>query len=111
MKLQLGNISIAPNVWQAAIIIVLIFVLILVLAYMSHNFMQWSLSGFGIGLVIGIILTIILEGFLLIGGRTVLTNVLKVNNAPEPVQKVLDDGHTRLLEVLEVPKACWPEEK
>ncbi|CAN5298860.1 hypothetical protein BH10PAT1_BH10PAT1_2790 [soil metagenome] len=110
-QVHLGNISIAPNIIQAAVIIILIFVLVLVLAYMSHNFLQWSLSGFGIGAVIGFILALILEGFLLVGGKTVLTGFLSIKNAPAPVQKVLDNGHTTLLEVLKVPKQCWPNVK
>jgi Na+/H+ antiporter NhaC len=111
MKLHIGSITVASNVWQAVIIVVLIFVLILVLAYMSRNFLEWSLSGFGIGLVIGFILAIVIEGFLLIGGKTVLTGILSWKKAPAPIQKVLNDGHTRLLEVMNVPKQCWPNVK
>ncbi len=111
MKVHIGGITIAPNIWQAAIIIILIFVLVLVLAYMSHNFLEWSLGGFGIGMVLGVILAIVLEGFLLVGGKTVLTGLLSWKQAPAPIQRVLDDGHVRLLEVLNVPKACWPASK
>lgn len=106
MKLGLGNITIAPNIWQAAAIIALIFALILILAYMSRNFLEWSLSGFGIGLVIGFILAIILEGFLIIGGKTVVTGLLNWRGAPPQIQKVLDDGHKKLLDTLNVPASC-----
>lgn len=111
MNLKIGNITIAPNVWQAAAIIILIFVLLLVLAYMSRNFLEWSLSGFGIGLALGFILALVLEGFLIVGGKTVLTGLLSWKNAPAPIQRVLDNGHTSLLEVLSVPKSCWPDSK
>ncbi len=111
MKLHLGNITIAPNIWQAAAVLALIFALVLILAYMSRNFLQWSLGGFGIGVLIGFILAIILEGFLLIGGKTVVINLLKWKNAPPQVQQVLNDGHVKLLEALSVPKSCWPSSK
>jgi hypothetical protein len=106
MRLNLGNISIAPNIWQAAAIIALIFALLLILAYMSRNFLEWSLSGFGIGLVIGFIIAIVLEGFLIIGGKTVIISVLNWKTAPPQVQKIINDGHQKLLETLNVPASC-----
>ncbi|SRR5258708_21863460 len=105
-KLHIGPISIAPNVWQAAAIIALIFVFVLVLAYMSHNFMEWSLSGAGIGLVVGFILALVLEGFLIVGGRTVITAALGWKNAPAPIQSVLTEGHQKLLDALNIPASC-----
>ncbi len=105
-KLHLGPISIAPNVWQAAAIIALIFVFVLVLAYMSRNFMEWSLSGAGIGLVVGFILALVLEGFLIVGGRTVITAALGWKNAPAPIQNVLTEGHQKLLDALNIPASC-----
>lgn len=106
MNLHLGSVTIAPNIWQAAAIIALIFALLLVLAYMSRNFLEWSLSGFGVGLFIGIILTIILEGFLLIGGKSIVTSLLSWKSAPPQIQKVLNDGHKKLLDTLNVPASC-----
>lgn len=106
MNLHIGKLVISSNIWQAAVIIILVFVLILVLAYMSRNFLEWSLSGFGIGLVIGFILAIVLEGFLLIGGKTVITGLLSWKTAPPVVANVLNSGHQRLLDVLNVPASC-----
>ncbi|SRR5258708_4989365 len=106
MNLHIGKVVISSNIWQAGLIIILVFVLILVLAYMSRNFLEWSLSGFGIGLVIGFILAIVLEGFLLIGGKTVITGLLSWKTAPPIVANVLNSGHQRLLDVLNVPASC-----
>jgi hypothetical protein len=41
-----------------------------------------------------------LEGSLLIGGKTALTEVLGWQNAPAPVVKVLDLGRRKLVQVL-----------
>ena len=106
MNLHIGPFTISPNIWQAGAIILLIFVLVLVMAYMSRNFMSWSLSGAWIGLVVGIALTLILEGFLLIGGKTVIISLLGIKNAPQPIQSALDSGHKELLDALQVPASC-----
>ncbi len=106
MKLNFAGINIAQNYWQAGAIIFLIFILVLVMAYMSRSFMSWSLSGAWIGLVIGFILALVLEGFLIVGGKTVVTTLLGWKNAPKPIQTVLDEGHAKLLDTLGVPASC-----
>ena len=102
----LPHVTVASNVWIAGGIIALIFAFVLVLAYMSRSFMSWSLSGFGIGFVIGILVALIVEGFLLIGGKSIITAGLGVKNAPAPIQNILDSGHKQLLEALNVPASC-----
>ncbi len=111
MKFHVGGLTIAPSIWQAVAIVGLLFVLVLVMAYMSRSFMSWSLSGAGIGLFLGFLLALVLEGFLLIGGKTVITGLLGWKNAPAPVASILESGHTRLLDALGVPKMCWPASK
>lgn len=106
MKFSLPQIHIAPNIWQAAIIVVLLFVLLLVMAYMSRNFLNWSLSGAGIGMVVGFILAIVLEGFLIVGGKTAITAALGWKNAPKPILSAIDSGHKKLLDALNVPASC-----
>src|SRR5260221_11210888 len=105
-KLHIGPVCIASNLWHAAAIIVLIFILVLVMGYMSRSFMSWLLSGAGIGLVVGFILALVLEGFLIVGGKTVITAALGWKNAPAPIQNVLATGHKQLLDVLNVPASC-----
>ncbi|SRR5258708_4009827 len=105
-KLHIGPVSIAPNIWQAAAIITLIFVLVLVMAYMSRSFMSWSLSGAGIGIIVGFLLALILEGFLIVGGKTVITAALGWKNAPAPIQSVLTEGHQKLLDAMNIPASC-----
>ncbi len=104
--ISLPYITLASNVWIAAGIIALIFALVLVMAYMSRSFMSWSLSGFGIGLIIGVLLSLIVEGFLLVGGRTVITAAIGWKNAPAPIQNILTTGHKQLLDALNVPASC-----
>lgn len=62
--------------------------------------MDWSLKGGVFGIFFGFLLALILEGFLLIGGKTALTEALGWKNAPKPIQVALDAGRGKLIQVL-----------
>ena len=100
---KLGNLNISPTYWQVAAILILLFLLILALARMRYLFVSWSLGKSGIAMLFwGFVLTIIVEGFFLIGGRTLFTEILGWENAPKPISTALDMGRERLVEVLGV---------
>ena len=50
----------------------------------------------------GFLLALILEGFLIVGGRTLLTEVVGWKNAPKPILSALDAGRNKLVDVLGV---------
>lgn len=95
--------------WQILAIVALIFLLVLTMASVRRHFLEWTVKGAGFGIVLGFVLALIIEGFLLIGGRTALTEVLGWKNAPKPVQTAIDKGRERLVDVLgttdEVPSS------
>ncbi|MEK7472709.1 MAG: hypothetical protein AAB625_01585 [Patescibacteria group bacterium] len=95
-----SNFSVAPTYIKAGAIIVLIFLLIIVLAQFRHHFVKWSLKGGLMGLFFGFLLALFLEGFLLIAGRTAVTELLGWKNAPKPIKTALDIGHQKLINVL-----------
>jgi len=97
-----ANFSIAPIYMQAGAIIVLIFLLIVSLAQIRHHFVKWSMKGGLIGLFFGVLLTLIIEGFLLVNGQTALIGILGWKNAPKPISTVLDIGKEKLTNVLGV---------
>jgi hypothetical protein len=66
--------------------------------------MEWSFKGASFGVFLGFLLALILEGFLLVGGRTVLTDVLGWKTAPKPISNALDAGRSQLISVLGVSK-------
>jgi len=70
--------------------------------------MSWSLSGFWIGLILGFILAIILEGILITGGKTILTSIVGWKNAPAPVAGALEAGRGKLMDVLGSSSAVCP---
>lgn len=98
--LFVDNFSVAPTYIQAGAIIVLLFLLVMSLAQFRHHFVKWSLKGGLIGLFFGVLLTLILEGFLLINGHTAITSLLGWKNAPKPISTVLDLGKEKLTNVL-----------
>ncbi|KKQ75148.1 MAG: hypothetical protein US96_C0016G0002 [Candidatus Woesebacteria bacterium GW2011_GWB1_38_5b] len=95
---EAGGINFAA--WQILAIVFLIFLLILTMASVRRHFLEWTVKGAGFGIVLGFVLALIIEGFLLIGGRTALTEVLGWKNAPKPIQVAIDKGRARLVDVL-----------
>lgn len=102
LNLKLGSLSFSPSYLQAGAIIFLTFLLILSLAQVRRHFINWSIKGATFGIFLGFLLALILEGFLIIGGRTALTEVLGWKNAPKPVANLLDVGRQKLVDVLGV---------
>jgi hypothetical protein len=70
------------------------------MANFRKHYVDWSLKGGIVGIFFGFLLALILEGFLLIGGKTALTEVLGWKNPPAPLAQVLDAGRSQLIQVL-----------
>lgn len=94
------NLYISSNYIQAIAIAILLFFLVLTLASVRKHFVHWSLKGGIMGLVFGVLLTLIVEGFLLISGHTVLTSLFGWNNPPKPISTALDKGRAKFTSVL-----------
>lgn len=103
------NFDFLVSRWRALSIIGLIFVLVLTLAQVRRYFINWSIKGALFGLFFGFLLALILEGFLIVGGRTALTEFLGWKNAPKPLQLAVDAGRVKLVQVLgivdEIPQS------
>lgn len=58
-------------------------------------------------------MALIMEGFLIIGGRTMFTEILGWKNAPKPLSTVLEKSRNKLITVLgvtdEVPESMASE--
>lgn len=98
--LHLGKISLPVTYIQAAAVIILVFFLVLLLAKFRRHYVDWSFKGAVFGIFFGFLLALILEGFLIIGGRTAITSILGWKNAPAPISIALDAGRTKLIQVL-----------
>jgi hypothetical protein len=95
------GVKIEPTYWQAGAIILLVFFLILTLARLRYIYVNWALSKGAISfLFYGFLLALILEGFLVLSGRTFMTEVLGWKNAPKPIGAAIDFGREKVTEVL-----------
>ena len=100
INLNFGGFSFSPSTLQAGAAIVLVFLLLLSLAQFRRHMMSFSIKGAIFGIFIGFLLALILEGFLIIGGRTALTELLGWKDAPKPIANALEAGREKLIGVL-----------
>jgi len=101
-NVPLGKYVFSPSYLHAGAIVLLLFILVLTLAQVRRHFLTWSLKGGIFGIALGFFLALILEGFMIIGGKTVLTEVLGWRNAPKPILTALEAGRNKLVNVLGV---------
>lgn len=91
----------------------LIFLLVLMLGQLRHRFAHWQMSGVIPGVAFGFAMALILEGIFILGGRTIITELLGWKNAPKPITVALDAGRNRLVRVLgvtdEIPSSLAEE--
>ena len=100
LNLGFGNIHFSPSYIQAGAFLILLFILVLTLAQLRRHFVNWSLKGALVGLFFGFLLALILEGFLVIGGKTAVTQVLGWKNPPKPIAGLMELGRNNLIKVL-----------
>ena len=97
------GIQIEPTYWEAAAIVFLLFLLVLTLARLRYIYVNWHLSKQSISfLFYGFLLALILEGFLILSGRTLFTTIIGWKNPPKPISTALDAGRAKLVQVLGV---------
>lgn len=95
-----GSYSFSPSYLQAGAIVVLLFLLLISLASLRRHMLDWSIKGALFGFFFGFLMALILEGFLIVGGKTALTEVLGWKNAPKPIVNAIDIGRSKLADVL-----------
>ena len=109
-NVPLGGYVFAPSYLHAAAIVFLLFLLVLTLAQVRRHFLNWSIKGGIFGIALGFFLALILEGFMVIGGKTVVTEILGWKNAPKPILTALEAGRSKLVNVLGVTDAIETSE-
>lgn len=102
LNLNFGSINFAPSYLQAGAIVFLLFLLVLTLASMRRHFIGYSFKGAIFGLFFGFLLTLVLEGFLIISGKTAFTEIIGWKSAPKPILNVLEAGRNKLVQVMGV---------
>ena len=98
---KVGKLYITPTYWQALVIVILLFFLVFTLARMRYLYVNWHLGRHSFAMFFwGFLLALIVEGFFIVGGRTLFTEILGMKNAPKPISTILDIGRSRLINVL-----------
>lgn len=92
--------SFTPSLFQAAIIVVSVFLLALTLGLARHHMVMWSVKGANFGFLLGIIFILVIEAVVLLGGRTALFEGTKGSSLPPQLQALLRDGRESLIQVL-----------
>ena len=95
-----GSVSLPENYFKAGSIVALVFVFILITAYFGRFVNKSTIKGIFVGIFFGFLLTLTIEGFLLVSGHTALTGLLGWNNAPKPISTVLDIGKEKLTDII-----------
>jgi hypothetical protein len=100
---EVRGVYIEPTYWMAIVIFLLLFLLVFTLARMRYLYVHWSMGKSAVAFTAwGFLLAIIIEGFLIIGGRTLFTEIVGWDKAPKPVSTALDSGREKLIDVLGV---------
>ena len=86
--------------WQVIAIILLIFLLVIVMASVRRHFLEFTVRGAGMGILLGFLLALVIEGLFLIGGRTILISTLGWKNAPKPIANGLETIRGEFIKVL-----------
>lgn len=108
LSFDVGNLTVSPSYLQAIVIVFFLVVLVFALAQFRRHMVHWSMRGAVFGIFIGFVFALILEGFLIIGGRTALTEILGWEKAPKPLVNVIDMGRNKLVNVLGVQTSTIP---
>lgn len=98
---NIKGIYIEPRYWMAGAVIFLIFLLLLTLARLRYLYVHWSISKPSLAMIFwGFILAILIEGLLLVFGKTMFTEILGWENAPKPIGTIIDIGRNKFVNVM-----------
>lgn len=92
--------SFSPSFLQAAIIVVLVFLLAITLGFARQHMLTWSFKGAHFGFLFGIIFILILEAIFLVGGRTALFEASSNQRIPPNLRSFVEQGRKNLVGVL-----------
>ncbi len=98
---KVGNLYVDATYWQAGAIILLLFLLVFTLARLRYLYVHWSLGKSAIAMLFwGMVLTVIIEGFFILSGKTIFTEILGMKNVPKPFSTILAIGREKFVNVL-----------
>ena len=91
---------VSPGAQKAFFIGLGIFLFLLLFAFTRHHMLSWSIRGAWFGIVLGIVVALAVEAFLLVGGRTLVVEAIKNERTPKSVRVFLQENLTELAQSL-----------
>lgn len=92
--------SVQENQFLAVAVALLVFLFFVAVALLRHRSVKDSVKTTSSGILIGFLFAIVIEGFLVLSGRTFITEMLSWENPPKPIAGVINKGRERLTNVL-----------
>lgn len=103
---------VSPQYQQALIIGIGVFLIILLLGVTRRHMLNWSIKGAWFGVVFGIVVTLLVQGLLLVGGKTAVVEVVRNEKTPKNVRVFLQENITELAQSLaSEPKTLGAQEE
>lgn len=102
-----------PTGWSnLALIFGGVFIFLLLLGWARHHMLEWSIKGARFGVIFGILLTLIVEGLLLFGGRNLIVGALQNEKTPPVVRTLFSQAFGEIAVALKSdPKTLGASEK
>lgn len=99
-QLGIATAGMSSGVQQGILIIIGVFFVTLLLGLTRHHMLSWSMKGAGFGVVAGMLLTLVLEGLLLVGGKTAVAEIVRNESAPPAVRVFLQKNMSELADLI-----------
>jgi|GEM_PF-622451 len=105
-----GGFVFSPTYLQAGIVILCLFLFIFTFSLVQRHQTQLTIKGVMPGIALGFTLALLIEAIFLVGGKTVITELLGWKNAPKPISNAIEISRSRFVEVLGI-NSTVPEGK
>ena len=100
---NIRGIYVEPTYWMAGAIVLLIFLLLFTVARIRWLYVHWNLGKSSMSMLFwGFLLAFIVEGFFILGGRTLFTEILGWKSEPKPISTLLDISRAKMIGVMGV---------
>lgn len=97
-----GGFVFSPTYLQAGVVVLCLFLFIFAFGLMQRHQTQLTMKGIVPGIALGFTLALLIEAILLVGGKTVITELLGWKDAPKPISSAIEISRSHFVEVLGV---------
>ncbi len=82
------------------------FLFLLMMGWARHHQLLWTFKGAHFGVLFGIVLTLVIEALIIVGGKTTLAEIIKSDKTPPVVREVISKNLQELtINLMGAPKS------